>query len=78
MIPVAGPLLMVEPWPHSATDTKVALVWSGIEAAGLAMIVMGNIGHSVPLQMQSPAPRKVSVVPLITPDGGALSMRMAW
>jgi len=81
MVPVAGPLLMTEPWPHRSTDTEAALVWSGIEAAGLAMLVVGLIGHDVlrvPRQTESRAPRNVSVAPLLTPQSGALSLRIAW
>jgi hypothetical protein len=81
MIPVAGPLLSFTTGPHSASDTKIGLWWSGIEGVGLVMLVVGLIGHDVP-QMPLPgaptAPGRVSVVPLLTPEGGALSLRAAW
>jgi hypothetical protein len=73
LVPVAGPLL--------GTDNKVGLLWSGIQAAGLAMLIVGLIGHDVPqtqLSTESPTPSKVSVVPFIMAQGGTLSMRMAW
>jgi len=69
MIPVAGPLLAVAGGPHNATDTKVGLWWSGIQAVSLAVTIVGLIGHDVP------AAGKVSVVPLVTSNGGALSLR---
>jgi hypothetical protein len=81
LVPVAGPLLMIQSGPHNASDTTIGLVWSGIQAAGLAMLIVGLVGHDVPqapFQLQSPAPAKVSVVPLVTPDGGALSLHVAW
>jgi hypothetical protein len=73
LVPVAGPLLGI--------DNKVGLLWSGIQAAGLAMLIVGLVGHDVPqtqLSIESPTPSKVSVVPFITAQGGTLSMRMAW
>lgn len=81
LVPVVGPLLSFNLWPHDATATEVSLVWSGIEAAGLATVIVGLIGHDVPLTplpTESPAPGKVSLVPLVTPAGGTLSMRMAF
>jgi hypothetical protein len=81
LVPVAGPLLSTELSPQNATGTKVALIWSGVEAAGLAMIIVGLIGHDVPqaqLPTEAPALGRVSVVPLVTPEGGTLSMRMAF
>jgi hypothetical protein len=79
MIPVAGPLLSFELWPHSATDTEVALVWSGLEAVGLTMLVVGMIGHDVPLEpLPTVAGTTVSIVPSVTPEGGMLSLRTPW
>jgi hypothetical protein len=75
MLPVAGPLLLLH------ADIKVGLVWSGLQAAGLTMLIVGLIGHEVPqapLPMESPAAGKVSVVPLVTSQGGTLSLRMDW
>ena len=79
MIPVAGPLLSFELWPHNATDTEVALVWSGLEAVGLTMLIVGMIGHDVPLEPLPTVPgTTVSIVPSVTPEGGMLSLRTPW
>jgi hypothetical protein len=72
MVPVAGPLLAFASGPHNATDTKVGLWWSGIQAVSLAVTIVGLVGHDVP------AAGKVSVVPLVTSNGGALSLRTAF
>ena len=37
MVPVAGPLLSFQLGPHNSTDTKIGIIWSGIEAAGAVM-----------------------------------------
>jgi hypothetical protein len=80
VVPVFGPLLMNEAGPHTATDTKVALAWSCIEAVGLAALIAGIIGHDVPgssvVAIASPA--RVSVIPLVTPEGGMLSLGTRW
>ena len=73
LIPVVGPLF--------AIGGKVGLVWSGVQTAGLAMLLVGLVGHDVPQprpSKESPTTSKVSVVPFITAQGGTLSMRMAW
>lgn len=79
LIPVAGPLLATDLGSHNATGTAVALAWSGIQAAGLAMLIVGLIGHDVP---QEPIPTglgaKVSVVPFVTPEGGMIALRTPW
>jgi hypothetical protein len=77
MIPVAGPLLASAGGPHNANDIKVGLWWSGIQAVSLAVTIVGLIGHDVPLPPLSPGSPagKVSIVPLVTSDGGALSLR---
>jgi hypothetical protein len=72
LVPVAGPLLAFVGGPHNANDTKVGLWWSGIQAVSLAVTIVGLVGHDVP------AAGKVSVVPLVTSNGGALSLRTAF
>jgi len=79
LIPVAGPLLATDLGSHNVTGTAVALAWSGIQAAGLAILIVGLIGHDVP---QEPIPTglgaKVSVVPFVTPEGGMIALRTPW
>ena len=37
-----------------------------------------GIGHDVALNIPSATPAKVSVVPLVTPQAGMLSLRTSW
>jgi hypothetical protein len=81
LLPVVGPLLSFQTGPHNPSDTKIGLWWSGIEAVGLTMMVVGLVGHDVPqtpFPAASPTPGKVSVVPFVAPGAGALSLRMAF
>jgi hypothetical protein len=79
-VPVLGPLLSVEAGPHSASDTKIALAWSGVEAVGLAALVAGIIGHDVPAKsvVAVASPPRVTVVPLVTPEGGMVTLGTRW
>jgi hypothetical protein len=78
-IPVAGP------WaanfsvpPDERVPTLFVAAWSGLEAASLAMIIVGAVGHDVTLNIPSATLTKVSVVPLVTPRAGMLSLRTSW
>jgi hypothetical protein len=78
-IPVAGPWAAnFSAPPDERVPTLFVAAWSGLEAATLAMIIVGAIGHDVTLNMPSATPAKVSLVPLLTPQGGTLSFRMRW
>jgi hypothetical protein len=78
-IPVAGPWAAnLSAPPDERVSTWFVAAWSGIEAASLAMIIVGAIGHDVPQEPLPATPTKVSLVPLLTPQGGALSFRMRW
>jgi hypothetical protein len=74
LIPVLGPWLgpssVGEPLPF-----QWALAWGGIEAAALAMIIAGEVGHDVPRESEG---SKVSFAPFVTPEGDGLSLRMRW
>ena len=78
-IPVAGPWAAnFSAPPDERVSTWFVAAGSGIEAASLAMIIVGAIGHDVPLEPLPATPTKVSLVPLLTPQGGTLSLRMRW
>jgi hypothetical protein len=82
LIPVAGPWLgeSVQPTGPGYGNHLYTLdaIWSGIEAVSLAMIIIGAVGHDVPVKPFDKPATKVSLVPLLTPDGGALSLRLRW
>jgi hypothetical protein len=78
-IPVAGPWAAnFSAPPDERVPTLFVAAWSGLEAASLAMIIVGAIGHDVTLNIPSATPAKVSVVPLVTPQAGMLSLRTSW
>ena len=78
-IPVAGPWAAnFSAPPDERVPTAFVAAWSGLEAASLAMIIVGAIGHDVTLNIPSATPAKVSVVPLVTPQAGMLSLRTSW
>src|SRR5579871_355062 len=74
LIPILGPWL----GPSSVgepLDTRLVLAWGGIEAAAIAMIIAGEVGHDVP---QGSDGSKVSLAPFVTPAASGLSVRMHW
>jgi hypothetical protein len=78
-IPVAGPWAAnFSSPPDERVPTLFVAAWSGLEAASLAMIIVGAIGHDVTLNIPSATPAKASVVPLVTAQAGMLSLRTSW
>ncbi len=73
LIPIVGPWLGSR--AAGTPDDKGALVFGGIEAAAVAMIVIGLVGHDVPAE---PEGSKVSLAPFVTPEAGGLSLRLRW
>jgi hypothetical protein len=73
LIPIVGPWLGAR--EAGTPDDPFALILGGIEAAAVAMIVAGVVGHDVPAQ---PEQSKVSLAPFVTPQAGELSLRMRW
>jgi hypothetical protein len=73
LIPIAGPWLAAR--AAGTPDDKGALLFGGIEAAAVAMIIVGLVGHDVPAE---PEGSKVSLAPFATPQAGGLSLRMRW
>jgi hypothetical protein len=68
-IPVVGPLFVA----GASSDPTPLVIWSVIEAGGLAMLVVGLIGHDVP----SPDLRRGpgwSLVPALSPHLGGLTL----
>jgi hypothetical protein len=71
LVPVAGPLLL--------SNSKFTLWWSGIQAAGALMGIVGLVGHYVPAESPPKARvSNISVFPAVTPQGGMLSLGMPW
>ena len=68
-IPIAGPLI-AGTQPGARVEfgfpSWVYPTWSVVEAAGVAMIVVGLIGHDVPVR------------PIVTRDSGAVALSLAW
>jgi hypothetical protein len=76
-IPVAGP------WVAEASSPRPSAIWpwaawSGVEAAGLALLIVGLVGHDVPVEPLPPSVTRVSLVPTFSPELSALSLHVIW
>jgi hypothetical protein len=80
MLPVAGPLVVAWTTPGGARSGELwpFAVWSGVEAAGAALLIAGWAGHDVLEWHPRDPPAKVSLVPTLTPRVGALSLNVSW
>ena len=79
LVPVAGPLLAWWQAPESSRGSPVVWVaWSGLQAAGAAMLIAGMVGHDVVEWRPAPEGPRVRVLPAITPELGALSLDVSW
>ena len=76
-IPVAGPWVAEASSPRPSTTWPWA-AWSGVEAAGLALLIVGLVGEDVPVEPLPRAVARVTVVPTFTPDLSALSLHVIW
>ena len=79
LVPVVGPLLE---WWRAPTSSRgsplVWSAWSGLEAAGAVMLIVGLVGHDVVEWRPVPEGPRVRVVPAVTPQSGALSLDVSW
>jgi hypothetical protein len=73
LIPIVGPWLGAR--EAGTPNDPVALIFGGIEAAAVSMIIVGVVGHDVPAE---PEQSKVSLAPFVTPQAGGLSLHMRW
>jgi hypothetical protein len=76
LIPVLGPSLgsRADPQPGSIVPY---LVWGGLEAAGATMLIVGLVGHDVPLEPIAQG-RNLTLLPFVTPQAEGLSLLMDW
>jgi hypothetical protein len=84
-IPVFGPLVAYTQVNKGGNPGPLLLttgIWSGVQAAGVAMIVAGLTGHDVPREPEEPTVTvrhtKISVVPSVTPERAMLSLGSPW
>jgi hypothetical protein len=78
LIPIFGPWLANNAAPKLEQGSSTPyLIWGGLEAAGLAMVLVGLVGHDVP---QEPIPQgpKLTFLPFVTPQAEGLSVLMHW
>lgn len=73
LIPIVGPWLGSR--EAGTPDDKGALLFGGIEAAAVAMLIVGLVGHDVPEEAEG---SKVSLAPFATAEARGLSLRMRW
>jgi hypothetical protein len=78
VIPVAGPLLAWKTAPERDRGSAFWwAAWSGVQVAGLAMLVAGLVGHDVEWRPHNGRPA-VSLVPAFTGKLAALSLNVGW
>jgi hypothetical protein len=75
LVPIFGPWLSDGADPHHGSLTP-DLIYGGIEAAGLAMLLVGLVGHDVPAGPTRD--RNLTFLPFVTPQAEGLSMAMRW
>ena len=76
LIPIAGPWLANRAAPQQEQGASWPyLLWGGLEAAGVAMILIGLVGEDVP---QDPQAWHVAFLPFVTPQAEGLSLSMRW
>lgn len=73
LIPIAGPWLAAG--EAGETDERFALAIGAVEAGAAALLIIGLIGHDVPVEPDGP---KVSLAPFVTTDAKGLSVHMRW
>ena len=76
LIPIVGPSLgsRADPQPGSILPY---LIWGGLEAAGATMLIVGLVGHDVPLEPIAQG-RSFTFLPFVTPQAEGLSLSMHW
>jgi len=78
-IPVAGPWLQNEYGPPlERTAMWPWATWGAIQAAGLTMLIVGLVGHDVPVESLTAGPPKITVVPVFSSQYSALSLNIRW
>lgn len=76
LMPIVGPWLSDGADPHHGSLTP-DLIYGGIEAAGLVMLIVGLYGHDVLVRPPS-EDRNLTFLPFVTPQAEGLSMAMRW
>jgi hypothetical protein len=84
LIPIAGPWLGARVSGYSVWwsvpgdgSSLTYLIWSGLEAAGAAMLIVGLVGHDVPEEPASKG-RNLTFFPFVAPQAEGLSALMHW
>jgi hypothetical protein len=76
LLPIVGPWLSDGADPHHGSLAP-DLIFGGVEAAGLAMLIVGLVGHDV-LVGPPPEDGNLAFLPFVTPQAEGLSMAMRW
>jgi hypothetical protein len=59
------------------SQTASLIAFGGLEAIGVACLIVGIVGHDVPVGA-TPQGRNVALLPFLTPEAQGISMRMRW
>jgi hypothetical protein len=78
LLPIVGPWLGSRAAPAQERGSPVPyLIWGGVEAAGAAMLIVGLVGHDVPLEPVPQGPN-IALLPFITPQAEGISALLHW
>jgi hypothetical protein len=80
LIPIVGPWLSNRAAPPLERGSSgLYILWGGLEAAGVAIILIGLAGHDVgPDGQDVPQGGYLSLLPFVTPRAEGLSLSMHW
>jgi hypothetical protein len=77
LIPVVGPaVISLDPPGQGSASLAIGFTFSGLELAGMTMLIVGLIGHDVPQPAYSYS--RIAFLPFVAPQAQGLSMSMRW
>ena len=77
LVPIFGPVVVsLDPPGQRATSLAIGFTLGGLELAGAAMLIVGEIGHEVPQEPYSSS--RIAFFPFVAPQAQGLTMSMRW
>jgi hypothetical protein len=76
-IPVAGPLI-VAGRDSGSNGSSIFILWSAAQAAGLAMFIIGMMGHDVMEYRVAQRGPTLNLMPLLAREAGGMALTARW
>jgi hypothetical protein len=77
-IPIAGPLIVASEESGSGDSPGIFYLWSAAQAAGLAMLIVGLVGHDVMEYRVAKNGPALHLGPLLARDANGLTLTARW